>query len=347
MNIPFLLQRRRLLAAAGMGALATWLPPGGQTWAQSSAPNPNARQNRLLFAGPPAPVSFPLMRLASNSDLLTHLNRKVEFRLWNTPDQLRALVIQGAVDFVALPTHTAAELYNQNAPIRLMDVSTWGLLWLISREGNKRTLADFRGEEITIPFRGGISDSVLRHLAHKQGLNPAQDLRLRYVASPFEAMQLLVSRRTSHALLSEPAASMALHKIRTFPVNAVPPMLYRSVDLQQEWGRLLNRPAQIPLAGIAALGAARSDSLLLREMEEALAYAHAWCRTQPLACGAMAKRHASMLISEAVADALELIPDTRRRASYAQTELELFYSQLLQYQPDSIGGKLPDNDFYI
>jgi len=341
-----LLQRRRLLAAAGAGALATWLP-GAQSWAQSVVPHPNRRSGRLLLAGPPAPVSFPLMRLASNSNLLTHLDRKIEFRLWNTPEQLRALVIQAGVDFIALPTHTAAHLYNQNAPIRLMDVSTWGLLWLVSRDRNKSALADFRGEEIVVPLRGDTPDILLQYLAQKQGLNPAQDFRLRYVASPFEAMQLLLSRRSSHALLSEPAVSMTLYKTRTFPVTAVAPTLYRSVDLQQEWGQSLKRPAHIPLAGIAALGAARVDRPLLTEMEEALAYAHAWCRTQPLACGAMAKRYASMLISEAVADALEIIPDTRRRASYAQSELEFFYGQLLQHQAETIGGRLPDNDFYI
>jgi len=346
MKPSFLRQRRRLLAAAGMGALATLLP-SAQTWGQSALANSRGRHERLLFAGPPAPVSFPLMRLASNSELLTHLNRKVEFKLWNTPDQLRALVMQASVDFIALPTHVAANLYNQNAPIRLMDVSTWGLLWIVSRDREKRTLTDFRGEEIIIPLRADTPDILFQYLARQQGLNPEQDFRLRYVGSPFEAMQLLLTRRSSHALLSEPAVSMALYKTRTFPVTAVAPTLYRSVDLQQEWARLLKRPPQIPMAGIAALGAARADTQLLSEMEQALAYAHAWCRTQPLACGSMAKRHASMLISEAVADALEVIPDTRRRASYAQAELEFFYSQLLQHQAEIIGEQLPDNDFYI
>jgi len=340
MTASFLLQRRKLLAAAGIGALATLLPTM-PLWAQS-----NQRPQRLLLAGPPAPVSFPLMQLAS-SNLLDDFALKAEFRLWSTPDQLRALVMQGEVDFIALPTNVAANLYNKGAPIQLMDVSTWGLLWLVSRDSSKKTLADFRGEEITVPFRADMPDILLQYLARKQGLNPTEDFRLRYVASPFEAMQLLVARRTSHALLSEPAISMALYKTRTFPVTMVAPMLYRSIDLQQEWGRTLKRTPLVPMAGIAALGAARRNPVLLDIVNETLAHAYAWCRTQPLACGAMARRHASMLISEAVADALDVIPNRRIGASHAREELEFFYTQLLEHEPGIIGGQLPDDHFYI
>jgi len=345
MNAAFLRQRRRLLTAAGVGALAAILP-SRPVWAQSANISSHNRPQRLLLAGPPAPVSFPLMQLASGN-LLADFGFKAEFRLWNTLDQLRALVMQGEVDFIALPTHAAANLYNKGAPIQLMDVSTWGLVWLVSRDSSRRTLASFRGEEIVVPFRADTPDILLNYLARQQGLNPEQDFRLRYVASPFEAMQLLVSRRSAHALLSEPAVSMAFHKTRTFSVTAVAPRLYRTIDLQQEWGRVLKRDPLIPMAGIAALGAARGNVELLDIVDETLAHTYAWCRTQPLACGAMARRYASMLISEAVADALEVIPNLRRSATHARSELEFFYTQLLQHDPEIIGGQLPDDHFYI
>jgi len=68
-------------------------------------------------------------------------------------------------------------------------------------------------------------------------------------------MQLLITRRVNHALLAEPAVSMALRKTQSFPVSIIAPELHRSVDLQQEWGRLMASEARIPQAGIAALGA--------------------------------------------------------------------------------------------
>jgi len=336
MNTHLSLRRRSVLATAGIFALAAILP------CAASPP----RRERLLLAGPPAPVSFPLMRLV-DSGALRHLARSVEFQLWKSPDQLRAMVVQGEVDFIATPSNVAANLYNRGAPLQLMDVSAWGLLWLVSRDVGKTTLADFKGEEITVPFRADMPDIVLQLLARQQGLDPARDFRLRYVASPFEAMQLLIARRTSHALLSEPAVSMALRKTRSFPVSVIAPALHRSVDMQHEWGRVLQRAALIPQAGIAVVGAAGLDVELLGAMDTALAQAHAWCRVQPEACGTMARQYAPMLLPEAVTDALQAIPALRQSARQARTELEFFYTQLLQQQPGLVGGKLPDDDFYL
>ena len=66
-------------------------------------------------------------------------------------------------------------------------------------------------------------------------------------------MQMLILRRVDHALLAEPAISIALRKTDSFPIKLVAPDLYRSVDLQKS-GRAISNKAKIPQAGIAFLG---------------------------------------------------------------------------------------------
>ncbi len=60
------------------------------------------------------------------SDGFADIAEKVEFILWTNPDQLRALALNGKVDFIALPTNVAANLYNRGAPLALLNVSQWG-----------------------------------------------------------------------------------------------------------------------------------------------------------------------------------------------------------------------------
>lgn len=330
--------RRRLLQAAGALALGVSLP---LPYALATP----APRERLLLAGPSAPVSLPLMRMVE-SGALAHLAKQVEFRLWNNPDQLRALAIRGEADLIATPSNVAANLHNRKVPIRLLEISVWKLLWLVTRAPKGETLADYRGEEIVVPFRSDMPDILFGLLARAQGLDPARDFRIRHTATPMEAMQLLISRRAPHALLAEPAVSMALRKTQALPLSVLAPELHRGVDLQQEWGRVFKRDAQIPMAGIAAIGAARDDAALLQELANALQQAHDWCRDNPQACGEMAARHAPMLLPEAVSDALQRSPLQRRTSSEARTELEFFYQQLMQGEPALIGGKLPNDDFY-
>ncbi|NYT22918.1 ABC transporter substrate-binding protein [Alcaligenaceae bacterium] len=304
-----------------------------------------AKRERLMLAGPAAAVSFPLLHMVE-SGALADVADKVEFTTWNNPDQLRALALEGQADFMAMPTNVAANLYNRGVPLRLVNVSVWGMLWMVSRNPGLKTLADFKGEEIAVPFRADMPDIVFGHLAERSGLDPRRDFTVRYTATPMDAMQLLVMRRVDHALLAEPAVSMALRKTQSFPTSVVAPDLYRSVNLQEEWGRLLNTAPRIPQAGMAAVGAARLDEALVARLEKAYAESNRWCLDNAQACAALAAKYISMLTPEAVADSIAVLPRHYATAAEAREELEAFLGLLLARQPATVGNKLPDAAFY-
>lgn len=299
---------------------------------------------RLVLAGPFASVSNPLIRMV-DSGALNDVAQQVEFHVWSNPDQMRAMSLRSDVDFIATPTNVAANLYNRGADIRLLNVSVWGLLWMVSREPDLHTIADFRGREIAMPFRGDMPHIVFNTLAKRAGLDPDRDFKLRFVASPLDAMQLLILRRVDHALLAEPAVSMALLKTQSFPVSIVAPQLYRSVDLQKEWGRLFQREARIPQAGMALLNLGLSPHVVDRFMEE-YAKAMQWCLDNPEQAGVLVAATIDMLTPEAVASSIGVSQLNTVDASVARPELEFFLQVLLDEAPALVGGKLPDDAFY-
>lgn len=303
--------------------------------------------DRLTLSGPFAAVSYPLLHMV-DSGALKDLAETVEFLPWKDPDQLRVLAIDGKtkVDFIAMPGNVAANLYNRGVKLQLINVSTWGVLWLVSRDPALKTLADFRDKEVVMPFRADMPDIVFQLLADKAGLDPKKNFRLRYVGTPLDAMQLLIARRADHALLSEPAVSMALRKTKSFPLNVVAPELFRAVDLQQEWGRLLTRPARIPQAGIAAMGQALGRPALIERFQQAYAASLQWCEAKPDECGALVAKRIDLLTPEGVADSVRADNTAFVTAQDAKAELEFFFAQLHARQPALLGGKLPDSGFY-
>lgn len=329
---------RRILAG-GLLAAAALLPIGAQA--------AGAKLPRLALSGPFAAVSYPLIHIAE-SGALKDVAESVEFVPWKDPDQLRVLAVDNKAnaDFVAMPTNVAANLHNRGVRLQLMNVSAWGVLWLVSRDGGAKTLADFKGKEVVMPFRADMPDIVFQTLAEKAGLDPKRDFKLRYVATPFDAMQLLIMRRADHALLAEPAVSMALRKTKSFPVSLVAPELHRSVDLQREWGRLFARPARIPQAGIAAMGQALANPALIERFQQAYAASLKWCEAKPDECGALVAKRVDMLTAEGVADSVRADNTDFVTAREAKPELEFFFARLHARQPALIGGKLPPDDFY-
>jgi NitT/TauT family transport system substrate-binding protein len=300
---------------------------------------------RLVLAGPPAAVSFPLVRMLE-SGALADVAETVEFVLWRDPDQLRVLALNGKADVLAMPTNVAANLYNKGVPLQLLNVSTWGMLWLVSRDPAVRTLADLKGKEVAIPFRADMPDIVFSVLAEAQGIAPKRYFHLRYVASPLDAMQLLIMRRIDHALLAEPAVSMALRKTQSFPISVIAPELHRALDLQAEWGKTFKREARMPQAGIVAMGAVLKDPALAARVAEAYAEALAWCGDHAVECGAAVTRQVPQLMPEAVADSLAHSRLEAVSAQAARAELQFFFDRLMAKDPALIGGRLPDDGFY-
>jgi NitT/TauT family transport system substrate-binding protein len=312
-----------------------------------AGPASAAKLPKLVLSGPFAAVSFPLIHMVE-SGALKDVAESVEFRSWKDPDQLRVLALDAKsdVDFVAMPTNVAANLYNRGVKLQLINVSTWGVLWMVSRENGLKTLADFKGKEIVMPFRADMPDIVFQVLAEKQGLDVKRDFKLRYVGSPLDAMQLLIMRRADHALLAEPAVSVALRKTKSFPVSVVAPELFRSVNLQEEWARTMQRQARIPQAGIVAMGRALADPALIEKFQRAYAASLAWCEKNPDECGKQVAKRVDMLTPEGVADSVRVDNAVFVTAREAKPELEFFFGVLHAKQPALVGGKLPDAAFY-
>ncbi|MBE7437386.1 MAG: ABC transporter substrate-binding protein [Spirochaetales bacterium] len=298
----------------------------------------------LVLSGPPAAVSFPLAYMVARGSL-ADLAQRVEFRTWMTPDQLRSMALGKEADFMAMPSNVAANLYNRGAPVRLVNISTWGILYLVSRGKPRTTLADFKGEEIAMPFRGDMPDIVFQLLAEKQNLK-SQDFTLRYVASPLDAMQLLLMRRVDHALLAEPAISMALRRSGSFPLKLVAPELSRSLSLQKEWGRLYARAQEMPQAGIVAVGEAGTNRQLIAEMHRRYSVALKECQKDPDACSRTVQPFLSRLMPEAIADSIRISPLRSVAAADAATELKFFLGQLHAREAALLGGKMPAESFY-
>ncbi|RXJ55266.1 ABC transporter substrate-binding protein [Candidatus Marinarcus aquaticus] len=302
-------------------------------------------ENKIVVAGPFATVSHPIMHMIQR-DALKELNKKIEFKLWKNPDELRAIVLNSNVDFIALPINVASNLYNKGVDLKLLNVSIWGILGMISRDPSLKTLKDFKGKKIALPFRADMPDIIFQELAKKHGLDPKKDFKIQYVTNPIDAMQMLILRRVDHALLAEPAISIALRKTGSFPMNIVAPDLYRSVDLQEEWGTLFKTEAKIPQAGIAYLGNTKGKEKLINKFLEEYETSLKWYQQNPKEAAKLVVKTLPMLEEKGLADSIKYVKLKSINAYEAKEDLAFFFTVLQNSDPKLIGGKLPNESLY-
>jgi len=301
--------------------------------------------DKLVLSGPVASVSHPLIHMM-RTGALADVAKVVEFKLWKNPDELRALTLQGGADFIAVPTNVGANLHNKGVDIKLLNVSVWGILGMLTRDKTLKTLADFKGKEIAMPFRADMPDILFEEIVKAQGSDPKKDFKLLYMNSPTDAMQMLIMRRVDHALLAEPAISIALRKTNSFPLKLIAPDLYRTADLQKEWGETFKVEAKVPQAGMAIVGDLSKNEHVIKRFNEEYAKSLLWYKSNPKEAGEMIVEVIPMLDAVGVADSIKHVKLNVVAAKDAKKDLEFFFGILKRNNSKAIGGKLPEEGFY-
>ena len=329
------LHMRRRFCAAALGVAL--LPAAGVL--RAAAPD---RRARLTLAGPGAVVSYPLMHMAATGALADHAEQ-LHFRLWQTPDQLRILLVNGELDFSAAPCTLPALLHNRGMPVRLLNISVWGILWLVSRDPAVRTFDDLAGRELVVPFQRDLPAVLLDTLLEAHAARGLAPVALRRTRDGQDAIALMLNGQAGQALLVEPMASLLLWRAEQ---TEGAPALHRGQSLEQAWSAAFPAQPTLPQAGVMAAAGVAGDAALCRAVDQAYAASARWCADHPADCAALVREHLPHLPLAAIETAIRGTRLQSRSARDARPELEALYRLLAGRFPQAIGGALPPAGFY-
>lgn len=326
--------RRKVLL--GLGTLLA-LPalPRLAPLARAAAPG------ELLLYGPPAGPSIILAQ-AVRLGVMENTVGKLGFKVWRNPDEMRAGLTSGTMNAVVLPTQVAANLYNRGMKIRLLNILTEGLLYIVSTDAAINDFADLAGRKLAVPFRNDMPDLIVARLLKHHRMVPGSDLTLQVTGSPVEAMQLLLMGRVDAALVAEPVATAATIRGRRMGRS-----IHRAIDIQKAWAEATGREPVLPQAGLAltdALIGARPE--LADALQLVLESAAEKVNADPGTAAGMAAPFldfpAPVLAASIPASKLVAV-----RAGTARASIEAMLTTLAEADPAIIGGRLPDDGFYL
>lgn len=320
-----------------MGGLATILAfPAIHTDRAVAAP-----LRELALFGPPAGPSITMAHAAA-SGALSQVAEKTTFRTWRNPDEMRAGLTSGTMPLVIMPTQVAANLHNRGFGIRLVNVMTNGLLFVVSTDPTLNSFPALKGKRISVPFRNDTPEYIASALMKHHGLQTGVDVQVDTTGTPIEAIQLMLAGRMDAALVPEPAATAAIVR-----AAAMGKTVHRVMDVQKEWARISGGPAVLPQAGLGVTDAFLSAN---RSKVEMLQAALVDVTKQVLADPAAAAGNAAAsldlppLVVERSIPYCNLVATS---AAAARPELERMYRLINEADPAQLGGKLPDDGFYL
>jgi NitT/TauT family transport system substrate-binding protein len=295
----------------------------------------------LILWGPPAAPSIVLAQAIADG-LIKSFAPGASFKAWKTPDEMRAGLSSGNMTAVVVPTNVAANLYNRGLGVRLANVMTRGLLYVVAPTGTVTDIASLKGKRVAVPFRNDMPDFIFRRLLAASDLKPS-DLTIEYAGTPPEAVQLLVSGRVEAALLTEPACSGSILRAKWTAWKN----LERAIDCQKVWATVTGS-ATIPQAGLAVTDklAAQIGADGIVALQQALETAVQAVIKDPSAAASIAAPEFG-LPATVIERSIESSNLVVARATTARADLTTLFDVLAKEDPRIIGGKQPDDGFFV
>lgn len=226
-------------------------------------------------------------------------------------------------------------IYNRGLKIKLINVNTWAVDYLLTKDFKAENWQDLQGKSLVLPLQGGPLDFLTRYLAAENGVDPEKDLELIYRPLP-GAARLFMAGKFDAIILPEPLAAVSLSKTEK---------AYLSLDIQKEWGKIHGDP-RIPFVALFANSEfSKKEAELTKMISSYYQKGVVWTNNNPQKAALLAAEHFSM-----PAALLEKSFERVELAVYSEQEsrklTELYFGELLKYFPELLGGTMPDEEFY-
>lgn len=284
-----------------------------------------------ILKGPSGIGSAKLMK--DNDDEETY--NAYDFVVAASPDELVAKITNGEIDVAALPINTAAALYNKsNGTIKMIAVNSLCNLYILNNGNTINSLQDLSGKTIYASGMGAMPEYILKYLLEK---NDIKDVNIEFKSTHAELAALMASGEAEVCMLPEPYVTT---------VTLKNPQVREVIKLTDEWTKI-NPETELPMGCLVA-GSDYIDqnttilTKFLEEYEISLNYAK---NNVPEA----AELVAQYKIIDDKATAEKAIPRSNIAYIDRKTMKDMCnttYEILNGMNPDSIGGKIPDEQFY-
>ena len=253
-------------------------------------------------------------------------------------DLVIAKLVSGEIDGGVLPINVAAKLYNSGLRICVLAVVGDGMVKFLTNDDSIRSFRDLVGKEIAIAGQKATPDYLFRYLASANGLSEEKDYRAVYSLGYPEMAAQLALGRISCAVLPEPFATQAL---------ILEPRLRSPIDLGAQWTMATGLHSYPMSVFIVSSSLVSHHPDLVKTLASAYEASIKKTIADPAKTGELAESLELGMKASVATAAIPVSAYVYRPALAARKGIEALLSIFLSFDPKSVGGKLPGNDFYV
>ncbi len=272
------------------------------------------------------------------SALMTSENEHYEFNIYAAADEIVPLVVKGEVDIALVPANLAATLYQKtNGAIEVANINTLSVLQVVTPgDVEMSDLTALKGKTIYMTGKGTTPEASLRYLVEKNGMS-WDDMTVEFKTEATEVVSALQTDPTAFAVLPEPFATVAIQQLDNRHI---------ALSLGDEWDRVSDNGSQL-VTGVTIVrkefAEAHPAAMLQFAADAAESVAYVNGHPEDAATKIESLDIVKAPIAKLAIPRCNLVCMT---GGEMRTALSGYLDALYTFDPQMIGGKLPDDAFY-
>ena len=283
------------------------------------------------------PTAMGLVKLMKDSESGETTGNEYTFTLAGSADEVTPALIKGELDMACVPANLAAVLYGKTeGAVEVLAVNTLGVLYIVENGESVQSIADLKGQTIVAAGKGSTPEYALRYLLSENGIDPDNDVTIDWKSEHSECVAALASGQVTIALLPQPFVTVAQSKIEG---------LRMALDLTKEWDTLDNGSSLITGVIVARREVVEENPTAVNEFLKEYAASVDYVNANTADAAALIGEYG--IVDAAVAEkALPYCNIVCLTGEEMQTKLSGYLQVLADANADSVGGAMPEADFY-
>lgn len=278
----------------------------------------------------PSAVSF--IQLIDRQSYLD--GKKIKIIVKSEPLQIQALMMKKEVDFAILPTVMAANLYNKGVKYKVVACPIWGTLYLVANDKtiNKDNLENHK---ISVFGRASTADILLRRYLKQHKIN--NDYIDYTHTTNHEVAQALQSKSIKLGVISEPLVSNLIAQDTQIKI----------IDKLncEDYINNLNRDIFVQTSFVVSPKFIDSYPEFVNRVCELYSQSCNFVNEQPKEAAQLMVKHKISPSIEVAKASIPLCNIQYVGAFALEQEINKYLNIFYEFNPKSVGGKLPDKDF--
>jgi len=281
----------------------------------------------LTILVPKAPPAIVVVKALENSkDIKVHFYKDVI-------SEVIPKIVREKEYLYVLPVNLAAKLHNRGKKLKIVTVTTMGLLSAVSTDKNINRVEDFDGKRVYIGSPGSSPDIIARYFFKRYKIKP----QIVYSSSP-EIAKMMIAGKVKYAILPEPFASFVIGNGDGKRVS----------DLRRDWKELHSQSDGMPQAVIVCSeNVYKKYSKEIGMFQSSLETAVLWVNKNPEKASLLGVEKIGFSMDvKAIENAISTMNLVSLSGKKAEEEIRCFLRKLISIEPKSVGGKIPDDSFF-